>query len=1232
MSVNWTAEQELAIKTTDRGVIVSAAAGSGKTAVLIERLIRLLSDEKKKIPADRLLAVTFTNDAAAQMRDKLNAAFEEKIRQFPDNKWLLSQQNLLQLAKISTIDSFCLELVKENLHLFNFQGGIKILDTPFADQILEQSINTAVEELCEKEPEKYDTLYNAFSSGSFRIFDLVSRLYKFLRSLPFPNKWINQSCKIYTDPQKLEEFINMQFENAEIKLENIEKDIAGIRSVMSYTFSAGGKSYPLSDNLKTLCRIIDAQNDNYAAAKCCITDRDYDKMSECEINKVKFSARLSGLAKLPEDVQSIFTDLKEQAKDLNAKINDEFNELCEMFSLSKEKIRNNFQKVNEIFLILLQIEKRAEQLCMEAKLEKNSVDFADIELMAKDLLVEETDSGYKRTELAEEIRSSHMYEIIMIDEFQDVNNLQDLIFRAVSDSDDIEIMGKNVFVVGDIKQSIYKFRLSNPELFVKCLESAEDEKNDGLLKAIYLQKNFRSRKEVVDTVNFMFRNLMSIKAGSVTYDEKEKLELGASYTERSVPSEVMMITSHDDFDSSCGYTEENLLVAKRIKQMIEEKAPVCDKGIDRPCCPSDFCILVQVNDECRKMTKALEQVGLHAFSEDTDGYIQSREITLMLDILRIIDNPMNDIALAGVMMSPIMNFTPDDMAVIREKGGQNKDFQNHFYQILTAADRSKKDTHEKVSDYIDLGSELLQKKCEEAYRLINDLRYFAMSMSLERLIRKVFDMTDLMGITSLYLDSDKKRANLRLLLEYASRYEQSSQEGVSGFLRYIDSVSSQEDAFKQAVSVTAATDSVLVKTYHASKGLEYPFVFICQLWRTIEMKSSSIYMHNTKGFAFNFSDVPNLINRRNPYCDYLVGELSDEEKSERMRLFYVACTRAKEKLFISYAVNVPKNSTFEKSIDLQKKTAAEAENITPEVVLSQKSILSWVTLALMRYPHNEKFVQWLNVDASRIVPDKAAENVKIEFVPMELEENTESRQEVKTEFAKPDMKMVEELRKKYSFKYDMTSAMQPSKLAVTEIVQAEKEKELKDKNPEFYPNLPRLDDELDKLTNAERGTFTHKFMELANYENAEISPAEELDRLCRDGYFTDKEASGVYVKSLEKFFSSDFYKRMKNSDEIIRERKFLVSMEDLKLDGELADITGGDGMIQGIADCIFKESDGYVIVDYKTDRFENVQEMFKYDTQLKIYKAAFELILGERVKSCYIYSFYLGEGAEAALS
>ena len=286
----------------------------------------------------------------------------------------------------------------------------------------------------------------------------------------------------------------------------------------------------------------------------------------------------------------------------------------------------------------------------------------------------------------------------------------------------------------------------------------------------------------------------------------------------------------------------------------------------------------------------------------------------------------------------------------------------------------------------------------------------------------------------------------------------------------------------------------------------------------------------------------------------------------------------------------------------------------------------------MRYPHNEKFVQWLNVDSSRIVPDKAAENVRIEFVPMELEENTESRQEVKTELAKPDMKMVEELRKKYSFKYDMTSAMQPSKLAVTEIVQAEKEKELKDKNPEFYPNLPRLDDELDKLTNAERGTFTHKFMELANYENAEISPAEELDRLCRDGYFTDKEASGVYVKSLEKFFSSDFYKRMKNSDEIIRERKFLVSMEDLKLDGELADITGGDGMIQGIADCIFKESDGYVIVDYKTDRFENVQEMFKYDTQLKIYKAAFELILGERVKSCYIYSFYLGEGAEAALS
>ena len=1231
MSVKWTEQQELAIKTTDRGVIVSAAAGSGKTAVLIERIIRLLTDEKRKIPADRLLAVTFTNDAAAQMRNKLTKAFEEKLKENPHNEWLLSQQNLLQLAKISTINSFCLELVKQNLHKFKLQGGVKILDEPFSEQIKDEAISNAIKELCENEPEKYEMLYNSISG----IDKMISELYKRLRSLPFPEKWIKSASENYTNPEKIDEFYETVFKNAENKLESIEKLIDSMRTISRYTISAGEKEYALANNMKTFCNLIDAQNDNYAALKRCIADRDYEKLHNPDVKKVKFSPRLSAMDKLPEDILLIFTDLKDQAKDLNSEINDIIDSIISKFILSKERIIENYKKIHQVFEVLLQLEKRTEEIALETKIEKNSVDFSDVELMAKNLLVEETDDGYKRTELAEEIRSSHMYEIIMIDEFQDVNNLQDLIFRAISDSDNIEIMGKNVFVVGDVKQSIYQFRLSNPELFVKCLKDAENPVNDGLLTSIYLNKNFRSRKEVIDFSNFMFRNLMSVKAGSVDYDDKEKLVQGAAYTEREVPTEILLIKPDINFDKSGGFSEENLLVAKRIRQILDSKTPVCDNGVDRPCKPSDFCILVQVNDEVRKMAKALEVVGLHAVSQDTEGYLKAREIVIVLDILRVIDNPMNDIALAGVMMSPIMNFTANDMAVLREKGSVNNSYQNHLFQILTATDRSKKDTHEKVSDFIDMGNEYLQEKCENAYRLIDNLRYFAMSMSLERLIRKIFDMTDLMGIASLFLDSDKKRANLRLLLEYASQYEQSSQEGVSGFLRYIDSVYSNDKAFKQAVSVTSSGESVQIFTYHKSKGLEYPFVFICQLWKDLESKTESIYFNDKKGYGFKISDVPNMIRLENPYGDYIRSENIAEEKSEKMRLFYVACTRAKEKLFISYTFKVNGKTSLETSMKNQRDVIEKMKNvetIPSEMILEQKSILSWVTMALAKYPHNSEFLEWIGSDTNAWIADKQAMNIKVDFVPMSFEKEETAEEQKKTFKAKSDAKIVSSLNEKYAFKYDMSLVELPSKLAVTEIVQAQKEKELKDKNPEFYPNLPRLDDELDKLTSAERGTFTHKFMELANYENAEISPAEELDRLCREGYFTDKEASGVYIKSLQNFFNSDFYERMKNSDEIIRERKFLVSMGDLNLDGNLAEFTGEEGMIQGIADCIFKEKDGYVIVDYKTDRFENSEEMLKYDTQLKIYKAAFELILGERVKSCYIYSFYLGEGAEVDFS
>lgn len=1234
MGVNWTEDQKAAIEERGRGIVVSAAAGSGKTAVLIERIIRLLCDKKNRIPADTLLAVTFTNDAAAQMRDKLNAAIEKRISASPDDEWLLQQQDLVQLAKISTIDSFCLDLVKENLNMFDFQGGLKILEDAERENILKAGITQAMEELCRDSRETYELLDN--SVGIENAENMVSRLYDFFRKICYRDRWIENAVHNYSSEERFAELEEFLFRNVKTGLESAYRILERIRFNYNYTASAGGCEYAVKKHFKAFEGNMSACEEYYSYVSLAADHRDWDRLGKLPAKK--FGAmRKSG--KMPEDVEAVIKDVGADSKRLFDSLYGCLSEISAPFRLSREHYRKNMLRSNEIFSALCKVEERAEEIAYETKLEKNAVDFGDIELMAKQLLVQETEDGFKRTGLAEEIRSSGMYRIIMIDEYQDVNDLQEIVFKAVSDTDDLDIMGKNTFLVGDVKQAIYSFRLTNPRLFKRCIRQAKEGGYGELLRHISLRKNFRSRREVLDLSNFIFRNIMSERCGEVEYTPEESLELGAEYTERSCPAEVLLVEQTDDFKTSHeGYSQELLAVSRRIRELIDSKAPVCENGKDRPCRPSDFCVLVIRNEDIRQMSRALETVGLKAFCEDTEGYIRSREISLALDMLRVVDNPMNDIALTAVMLSPIMGFSPDEAAAVRRKCRiQNSRELKHIYQILSSAARQEGES-ESYGRYEDMGDPVLQTKCAEAYRLVETLRYNAMSMSLERLVRRIFDVTDLMAITSLYLDSDRKRANLRLLLEYASSYEQNGKDGVTGFLRFIDSVSDNDKAFKNAVSVTSGADSVNVKTYHSSKGLEYPYVFLCCLDSNMlpeKQYEPKIMTHGELGYAFDFQDKRLNVKRENLYGRYLKNICDQEQKSEKMRLFYVGCTRAKEKLTLVLAFRKQNSSGYEKMREDLKNAVRDIsgyERIPPEIIAAQPSVLYWVVMALAKHPDREPLENWLGMDLSFITADRSGENVPIEYKTAPYSpcgEDTAVNEE--QSYPAADLNTVMRLRQKYAFEYNRERSRLPAKLTVTEIVQAEKEKMLGEKNPEFFPNLPRLNDELDKLTAAEKGTFTHKFMQLADYGRAQKSVREELNRLVEQGFFTPKEAQGVYVDRLESFVGSDFFKRMVSSPDLRREQKFLAAVRDLDLPDSLKDLTGGDGMIQGVADCIFREDGGWVLVDYKTDNFQSPEDMKKYGTQLALYKAAFELIYGERVKSSYIYSFKLGIGMEFQL-
>ena len=1296
--IKWTDSQWEAITKRNTGIVVSAAAGSGKTTVMIERLSQLLLDENNKIPAENLLAVTFTNKAASQMREKLNKAIDQELakclssdqeRDSERCQWLLEQKNNLQFAKVSTINSFCLEFVKDNISSFEFQSGLKILDEATEKMLFDKALDKALEELCDNSPESYLLLRRSFGDIGNKLTDIIREMYKFLRTIPFRNEWIEQAKSAYKNEDIVYSLIEKTKTELGEKIEEIRDSIPQLEAMIDKL-----SPNPLLKTFVTsLTKADELINDIYSSLCSCYKTYDVDGILSLR-DLVGTKPRLvlnKGLEAMDPMELSVLQDMCRQAADIVGSIYSIIKGFSEMGIMSHDRITKNLDDVLEVFDILLELINSTERIMYSAKIERNAVDFSDVEMMTKDLLVEMKDGVAVRTQLCEDIRKSEIYKLIMIDEFQDVNNLQELIFRALSDINDLDHLGRNVFVVGDIKQAIYRFRQTNPELFKKSVDDANKGFDD--LYPINLQENFRSREGIIDFANFIFKNIMYEKIGGVDYDDTQKLSFGAKYYpemsgEKSNCVELLLCDVNS-VPPEVQTDQELYLIARKIKSILKEDSGylVTDSKTKklRHCRPSDICILMQTNLGVTKMSKALNEVGLQAFSQDTEGYLKSAEITLAVSILRVIDNPLNDIAMTSMLMSPILAFTATDMLKIqKERTRTDTGAVNGIYTILSQAHLSytNKKTEEFEYRRVFDDEPELQKKCFDVYTMIENFIYRAMSTNLERLIRYIFDSTELLAVTSLYLDSQKKRANLLLFLQYARDYEQSGYEGVSGFIRFLDSVYNNDKAFKQAGKITSSSDSINVMTFHASKGLEFPYVFLCGLINKGRSRKEGIYMHykvsddpdDYNCFAFEISDAMHFMDKTNIFYTEMNEKSVLEDRSEKLRLLYVGCTRAMEKLFVSLAPNCSGNSNIHKGYGNMMdviKAADEAmkAGTMPQLVAQYDNMLYWFLCGLSNARLGSEFCHWLAEspdeddeeamcradEMEEILCDSKKPALNADVVILRDEEEVEKQAESKTSKL-PVPAVIDRLTDLFNKENNVNSdeinaAMLPSKLSVTEIVRQEHEQEAiknsTDKedsgenisfNPDFFPSLPKLDDNDSKLTPAEKGTFTHKFMELASYPNAEISVRSELDRLVERGFFSAVEASGVYVDRLEAFFRSDFYKRMKNSEELLREKSFLVSMKDIDIPDKYRSVTGEDGMIQGIADCVFKEPDGYVIVDYKTDNFRSAQDMDKYSTQLAFYKAALELVLGSEqpdgtiikanVKSCYIYSFKLGMGKE----
>ncbi|MGN0601414.1 MAG: UvrD-helicase domain-containing protein, partial [Oscillospiraceae bacterium] len=1170
---------------------------------------------------DSLLAVTFTKDATNQMKTKLAAALEKKLEENPDSLWIQQQQDNLALAKINTINAFCLDIVKTNIHEFDLQSGIKILDEVDSDIIVNDAIDEAFEYFYENSSQIMNFLIDALTENNEdALKGIIKDIYFFLRSLPFPDNWCNNVVSSLRSDSGADEYIKIVTDSYIDIIDKALKNVEYAEYILGKLKKCDDRHRDMFEADKiiimSLRKVLESRN----------WEEIYSAFSALDFGKSKISLKAADDEDQP--IQNGYIDslrkLRKKYKELTSGIVKDIGKIG-------IDITGGVRLSADIFEHLWHIFKKVQDFAWEMKVQKNALDFSDVEIMTVNLLTECTPDGIIRTSLAKEMVDNKEYQVILIDEFQDVNNLQELIFKAISDTDDLNVMGKNVFVVGDVKQSIYRFRQSNPLLFINAKKIAEDDSFDEI-KSVKLKKNFRSRKNVLDFVNYTFSLLMSRQVGEIEYSDDEKLRLGSEYPDSDYVAEIMLVKDDEEnadgeIPEYLGFEKEHYVIACKIREMINEGFPVfeIESGEYRPCRSSDFCVLSRGKDHNGKMAKALASVGLKAFSEETNGYLRSREIAVMVNFLKVIDNPMQDMALVSVMMSSVFGFTADEVSQLRmlcrNKSGK---YIKRIYQVINSIGDEKDDSQEKI----EIENLTLQEKCVKAVRCIKRLRFYSSGMSLEHLIRKIYDETDFFAVASAFENSKQKRANLRLLLELATSYENNSDGGVSGFIRYLESASEHGGDFKQAVTVTEGTDSVAVKTIHKSKGLEYPFVFLCGLSKQFNLRDESkrVLLNEKLGVSMKISNHEELSITEPITYAAMKKKSHNENLSEELRLLYVAMTRAKEKLFI--VLNL-KHGFYDdyKMIDKLAGDIFLAGGINSNMVSECRSYAQWIYMVLLCAKGNEKLLVETGID--RELPEMSLDS-KLNIT---LCENIMVKNNGKSEFFnhRPSTEKVNELIEKYNYKYDSEEIYKPAKMTVTEIVRDEKEREYGDKNPEFYPQLPRLADEIGKLSNTEKGTYTHLFMELADYDNASRDVKAELERLHEQGFFSKKEKEGVYVEAVKHFFDSDLYKRMAVSEEIIREKRFLVAFSDLNLSEKYDYLKSSDGMLQGIADCIFKEGDSYILVDYKTDNFKSRAELMEYQTQLELYKAALDMLLDAPVKSCYIYSFKLCDGVEIPL-
>lgn len=1229
MGVKWTEEQQQVISLRNRNILVSAAAGSGKTAVLVQRILSKIMDKNNPVDIDRLLIMTFTRAAAGEMRERITAALEQALYEDPDNEHLQRQMTLIHTAQITTIDGFCSYIIRNYFHIIGLDPGYRTAEEGELKLLREDVLKELLEDAYREKDEKYVELVECYAPGKTddEIKEMILRVYEAAVSHPFPREWLSGCLKAYQadslEKLREEEWFRLLWNAAEEELDQAEQIV---KEATAVCLEPGGP-YLYEEALDSDLLLI-------AAAKKTAEERSYDKMAEL-LDGISF-ARLSG--KKQPGVETAKKELVKSLREEEKNILKELSSRC--FCWREDSLLKLLAYCKKPMESLVELTLSFMDRFSKKKREKNLLDFTDMEHFALEILICREGDSITPSGAAREL--SEKYEEVLIDEYQDSNYVQEMIASMVSGWAGGR---KNIFMVGDVKQSIYRFRLARPELFMEKYRSYSLEDSDE--QRIDLHKNFRSRSQVLESVNYIFRRIMGEDLGGITYDDSCALYAGASFPEEGrkefLKTGIFLVEKDGEEleEEKNGQTDqelEALAIAAEINRIVG-KEEIVDKetGEYRKVEYGDIVVLLRTaSGWAEPFSQIFASKGIPAYTASRTGYFSAAEVVTLLNYLRVCDNPLQDIPLAGVLHSPIGGCSAQDLAVVRSECPEGLLYESicEFVkdgQLVLFPEEDEK--------------ELLKEKLRGFLERLDEIRNMAPYTPIHQLILHILKTTGYEEYVRALPGGSQRGANLHMLVEKAMDYEKSSYRGLFNFVRYIENLQKYEVDFGEVNLAGAGSGSVKIMTVHKSKGLEFPIVFAAGMGKQFNFQdiNGRLLLHPDLGFGADAVLAGKRLILPTLQKQIIRRQLKRESLGEELRVLYVALTRAREKLYITGTVG-----KIDRQILAAARFRGREEVLLPSGARSGgRNFWSYILPALADHSSMIDLYRESGIPVS--VADCSDEGAEFEIRKITaaslIQEGIEdlSGVQIQEETLKNwdseriyDQKVRDILEERFSFVYPYGYLREmPVKVSVSELKKRSRQGEQEKEEAVFYepdiiPLIPQfIAGETKEYHGAARGTAYHRLMECLNYEHVASCKeiGDQIMGLREQKKMSEEEARCISQKDILSFVQSDIGRRMQKAaleKQLYREQPFVVAVSMKELEPSWA----GDEtvLVQGIIDAYFQENGELVLVDYKTDKISPGEEeklVRMYHRQLEDYARALERMLKKRVKECYIYSFTL---------